>query len=596
MARKPGFIPFCDPTEVARPPTGEEWLHEIKWDGYRAQAHRDGDAVTVYSRSGLGWSDQFVTIARALPRLPGRSVILDGEAVVLGEGGRPDFQQLRRRLADPGAPVLYYVFDLLWLDGKDMRALPLVERKRRLKRLLAKPPPGMIYVDHLDVEGREVYEHGCRLGLEGIVSKKADAPYKSGRQSHWLKAKCRLTGTYPVIAFVEKLEARPRRIASLYVGRREGDRLLYAGKVVSGFTAESYRELRELLDPLIRQTTPLDVPVKKPKATWVEPSLQVELAYSSTTDDGILRHPSYKGVRADLRAPAASPLDRGPPARSSRSTGDRSQHTGRVPRANILQLLPDAPAPDTSDLRRYFATVSDQLLEHCGRRPLKLVRSVGGVVFYHKGALPPVASGVRQLRIVKREGGEGTRLWVDDLEGLWGLVQMGVVELHPWNATVDDIESADRIVLDLDPGEGIERRFLVDTALKVRDLLQEEGLRPWPKVTGGKGYHVMAALPEPMPHDKAHARARRLAERIAGTDRRRYTVSASMTQRAGRLFIDYLRNGRGTTAVGAWSPRARDGFPIARPVTWLDVEKGIAPDSFTMDDPGPQPRRKARRT
>jgi bifunctional non-homologous end joining protein LigD len=256
-------------------------------------------------------------------------------------------------------------------------------------------------------------------------------------------------------------------------------------------------------------------------------------------------------------------------------------------------------APPEEELVAYWAKVEKHALEHLARRPLKLVRRVGHTIFYHKGPLPPVPDSVHQLTIHKREGGEGIRLWIDDLAGLVGLVQIGAVELHPWNATVDDIEQADRMVFDLDPGEGIEWPFVIDTAIELRRLLRNEGFRPWPKVTGGKGLHLMVPLPPGATHDDAHARSHAIAQRLVATNPARYTVSAAMAARKGRLFIDYLRNGRGTTAVGAFSPRARPGFPIARPVTWAQVESGLRPDAYTMAHPArpagtPQSRRKAR--
>ena len=576
-----GYVPPCDPTLHDEPPNGRDWIHEIKWDGFRAQAHLvDGD-VTVYSRGGLDWTKEFSTICQALKKLSVRSAVIDGEAVVIGPSGKPDFQALRRELRKKNSRIRYYVFDLLELNGDDLRELPLLERKHKLRMLLRRASETIVYVDHLEGDSRAIIQKACEFGLEGIISKRADSPYKSGRQEIWIKSKCQLTDNFPIVAFVEKLGAKPRRIASLYVGRRAGDQLLYAGKVQTGYTLTAAEDAREALDPYIRKSSPLSVPVKKPKATWVEPVVQAEVAYSSTTDDGLLRQATFKGLRDDLTAAATRSKPSRPP---SDATSHRS--SSYVSPKNILQLLPDAPVPEEADLRAYWKRVAKAALEHLGRRPLKLVRHVGRTVFYHKGPLPDVPEAVHQLTITKREGGEGVRLWVDDVPGLLGLVDMGVIELHPWNSTVDDVERADRLVFDLDPGEGVEWPFLVDTALKLREVLWQEGLDSWPKVTGGKGIHLMAPLAEKLRHDEAHRYSRSLVERIATSNRKRYTLSASMTERPGRLFLDYLRNGRGTTAIGAFSPRARKHFPIARPVTWKEVERGTAPDSFTMDSPG----------
>jgi bifunctional non-homologous end joining protein LigD len=229
--------------------------------------------------------------------------------------------------------------------------------------------------------------------------------------------------------------------------------------------------------------------------------------------------------------------------------------------------------------------VGKRALLYLGRRPLKLVRHVRGTTFYHKGPLPPIPKSVRTLTIHKREGGEGTRVWVEDVAGLLGLLDLDVIEVHPWNATVDDIEHPDVLVFDLDPGAGIEWSFVIETALALRTFVRGEGLDSWPKLTGGKGIHVMVPIARNLTHDEARRYSRQLAQRLAALDPKRYTLSAGLAQRTGRLFIDYLRNGRGTTAVGAYSPRARTGFPVAAPVTWKQVDKGVRPDAFNLSNP-----------
>jgi bifunctional non-homologous end joining protein LigD len=574
----PGFIQPCDPTLREQAPRGAEWLHETKLDGYRAQIHLRAGDVAIYSRQGLNWTKQFGAIARAAEDLAAREAIIDGEAVVPGKSGVPDFQALRRALGKHSGGLIYIAFDLLYLDGTDLRDTPLIERKRMLERLLAGAPEILVYLGYLEADGPTVYQRACGLGLEGIVSKRRSASYRSGRQETWIKVKCTRSDTFLIVAFVEKLGARPRKIASLYVGRRQSGKLLYAGKVRTGYTEEIARELRERLDPLIVRTSPLSEPVKKPKATWVKPLVNAEIEYGGVTDGGILREAVYKGVRDDL-APAVED--------SGTRKGRARDHSGRagVPRENILQLLPDAVAPPKEELRAYWRKVAKRALVHLGRRPLKLVRHTRGTTFYHKSRLPPIPKSVRQLHIQKREGGEGVRVWVDSLEGLLGLVDMDAVELHPWTATVDDIEHPDRLVFDLDPGEGTTWACVVETALQLRGLLQEEGLESWPKLTGGKGVHLMVPITPAMTHDLARAYCRRLAERLERTRPQLYTTSAAPERRTGRIFIDYLRNGRGTTAVGAYSPRAQSGFPIAVPVTWAQLIGGIRPDAFTMETP-----------
>jgi bifunctional non-homologous end joining protein LigD len=573
----PAYIEPCDPTLRQRAPQGGDWRYEIKGDGYRAQLHLHDDAVKVYSRTGLDWTEQFSSIASAARQLKAHSIIIDGEAVVYGANGVPDFQQLRRELGKRKSPrVRYHAFDLLYLDGYDLRGATYLERKRLLQRLLDGAPETFMFVEGLEGDGAEVFEAACKLGAEGIVAKLANSPYRSGRQDSWIKLKCKKSETFPIVAFVEKLGARPRKIASLYVGRRDGDKLIYAGKVRTGYTEATARELRERLDSLIRKKSPLSVAVKKPKATWVEPEVEIEVEYGALTDDGLLRAAVFKGFRDDLKLPRLKAPSLVPSS---------SHKSGGVPRENILQLLPDAVVPSKEELAAYWTRVWKKALPHLGHRPLKLVRHVHGTTFYHKGPLPKhIPAAVHQLRVQKREGGEGTRLWVDDLQGFLGLVEIGVVELHPWNALVKDFEHADRIVIDLDPGDRVEWDAVVEAALRMREVLKQNGLDSWPKLTGGKGIHLMAPLDQPIAHDEAHRIARRLVSELAARFPERYILSAQ-ARRRGRIFLDYLRNGRGTTAIGTWSPRARPGFPIAAPVTWSRIEAGIRPDAFTLQSP-----------
>ncbi len=570
----PPFIEPCHPTKRDAAPKGSGWVHEIKLDGYRVQLHVKDARAVLYTRNGLNWTDKFATIARAAEQLGVKQAIFDGEAIVQDNKGIADFHALRRDLSqNQSERLVYYAFDLLYRDGYDLRGVPLIERKRLLKECLRPAAEPILFAEHFGSDGDVVFEHACRMNLEGIVSKKSDSPYQSGRVESWVKLKCKKSESYPIIAFVEKLGARPRRIASLYVGRYDGQRLLYAGKVATGYTQAAAREIRERLEPLIQPNSALAVPVKKPKATWVRPEILAEVEYGAATENGLLRAAVFKGLRDDLDIPS----------HGSRPLIPRGTRIG-VPRENILQLLPEAVVPPREELARYWRAVGKRALAYLGHRPLKLVRHTHGTTFYHMGKLPPVPEAVHQLRIQKREGGEGVRLWVDSVEGLVGLVGIGAVELHPWAATVDDFEHADRLVFDLDPGQGITWEFVIETAVKLRRRLEAEGFETWPKTTGGKGLHVMVPLRRKLTHDAAHAEARRLAESFAKGEPR-YVTSAALSKRPGRLFIDYLRNGRGTTAIGAYSPRVRQGFPVAAPVTWKDVEHGIRPDAYTMASP-----------
>jgi bifunctional non-homologous end joining protein LigD len=578
-------------------PESERWLHEIKWDGYRLAIRIDHGGVRLLTRGGLDWTDRFPSILEAAKALGVTTAYLDGEAVV-EQRGIPDFGALQAALAaGPAHKALLFAFDLLHLDGRDLRREPLIERKRILEGLLE--GKGTRYCirfsEHLLRDGPALYRQAQALGLEGIVSKRRDCPYRSGKPGDWLKIKAVHRQEFVIAGYIPHANSQ-RAVGSLSLGHYVDGKLVYVGRAGTGYTARSARELWEKLSPLERPTAPYaagrpkGVPAKMTR--WVEPQLVAEVEFRAWTTDKQLRHASFKGLREDK--PAQEVLAEGVPAQEDEAPAPtparkaaRPARKAPEPAAedNVQRLLPDAVAPSKDALAAYWRKVGKAALAHLGRRPLTLVRHEGGRVFFHKGPLPETPAAVHRLTMTKSGGEEGTRLWVDSVAGLVGLAEIGVVEIHPWGSTVDDIEHADMLVLDLDPGERIEWEFVTETALRLREVLAGEGLESWPKTTGGKGLHVMVPVAGDMDWPEAKAFARRLAEKVAATDPDRYTTSSALAKRRGRLFLDYLRNGRGTTAVGAYSPRARAGFPVAAPVTWRDVERGITPDAYSMAKP-----------
>ena len=345
----PGFIDPCLATSGTAVPARGTWLHEIKHDGYRAQGHLNGARPLIYTRNGYDWTQRFARIAEALKQLPARQIILDGEIVVTDARGIADFHLLQDDLARSQTDRLaYFVFDLLYLDGFDLRGAPLIERRKLLEQLFEQTAAESNPIQlnpYIEADAAAVFEQACAMHLEGIVSKDTQSVYRSGRQESWIKIKCAKTDTFPIIAFVEKLGASPRRIASLYLGRWEGDQLIYAGKAQTGFKQRMLYELRERLDPYIRKTSPLSIPVKKPKATWVEPAVLAEIEYSALTAEKRLRAPIFKGIRDDLMAPRRGP----------RRTELRKQRPGGVSPSNILQLLPDAVVPTSRSAHALLA-------------------------------------------------------------------------------------------------------------------------------------------------------------------------------------------------------------------------------------------------
>ncbi|MBV8506130.1 MAG: hypothetical protein JOZ11_10045 [Alphaproteobacteria bacterium] len=426
----------------------------------------------------------------------------------------------------------------------------------------------------------------------------------------WVKTKCMHRDEFIVVGWTDPEGSRPWLGAILLAYYDEDGRLVYAGRAGVGIDDAELERLWRRLQPFAISEMPLEIPPPRTsrfgsplvlsRVHWVRPELVAEVKYLTWTDEHLLRQVVYEGLRedkpaADVRRPlphpkptaSTSPARPSPhpkPAASPGVTRPSTRARSRrlpVPAENILQLLPDAVAPSREELAAYWRTVADDALAYLARRPLKLVRHTKGITFYHMGPLPEIPPAVKQLTLEKRKGGIGTRLWIEDLAGLLGLVELRVVEIHPWGATVDDIEHPDTLVFDLDPGEGVGWQFVVETAFRLRDMLAAKGHDCSPKTTGGKGLHVMVPISRGMSWDAAHAYTRYIAYRLAATAPDRYVTSATVA-RTGKLFIDYLRNGRGTTAIGAYSPRVRPGFPIAAPVTWQDIEHGLRSDAFSL--------------
>jgi bifunctional non-homologous end joining protein LigD len=604
----PEFIEPCLASLGADVPGGDRWLHEIKWDGYRLHVRVENGRVRLLTRRGLDWTERFPPIAAAAARLPFQTAYIDGEAIVENRVGIADFGALQQALATGAARnALLFAFDLLYLDGRDLRREPLIERKRLLAGLLAGQPHGfpIHYSEHLLSDGQAMYRQARAMGLEGIVSKRRDCPYRSGRSEDWLKVKSAHRQEFVIAGYAPHSNSSGA-VGSLILGEYRDGKLTHVGRAGTGYTAATARQLWEKLHPLEIDKAPFaggrpSGYVARNLAKWVQPNLVAEVEFRAWTTDRQLRHAAFKGLREDKAAEevvAEEPRSAdglGPPEPGTRTLGappvrkpGARKSVAGVPPENIQRLLPGAVAPSQEALAAYWRRVAKHALPYLARRPLTLVRHINGVTFFHKGPLPPVPTSVHQLRMRKSGGEKGTRLWVDSLDGLLTLVEIGVVEIHPWGATVDDIDRPDTLVFDLDPGDGVAWSFVVETALNLRELLRLEGHEPWPKLTGGKGLHVMVPITAQMDWSTAKAYTRRLAEKVAATAPNRYTTAAALAKRPGRLFIDYLRNGRGTTAVGAYSPRARAGFPIAAPVTWEHVEKGGAPDAFTLDRPTPR--------
>ena len=596
-------------------PAGERWLHELKLDGYRLVGILRDGSVRLLTRKGNDWTERFVTISNELSQLPVAQAIVDGEVVALREDGTSDFQALQNSMhRGKEHALVYYLFDLPHCAGFDLTRAPLKERKTLLARLLAdrKRSGGngvLRYSDHIQGTGSAVIEHACRFALEGIISKRADSRYESRRSTAWRKVKCLRRQEFVIGGYTRPSGSRSG-FGALLVGYYDGRALQYAGRVGTGFTRESLEQLSGDFEQLQRRDCPFARPSAIPRGgiTWVQPRLVAEVEFAQWTEEGLLRHASFQGLREDKspedvvrEEPAGDPP---PQAQRSREpenaatgeevTGGRSGRAaprqgspreasprsarggsalGRVRLSNPQRVLYPAQGLTKSDLAEFYTHLADWILPDLVDRPLVLVRCPQGrqkECFYQKHLTEAMPSELRGVEIREKDQWR-TYAVLDDLDGLISLVQLGALELHAWGARTDRLERPDRLVFDLDPGEGASWSQVVQAARDVRDRLDQLGLQSFLRTTGGNGLHVVVPVQRRKDWDEAKRFARGLATGLARQDPERYTATMSKAKRRGRVFIDYLRNDRGATAIASYSTRARRGAPVAVPVRWDEL-------------------------
>ena len=585
-------------TLSAEAPAGEDWIHEIKYDGYRLLAWIDGSSVRLLTRNQKDWTDRFPEVAGALANLGVRDSVWDGEVAVELESGATSFQALQNALRQPSRGALkFFLFDDLRHCGRDVRARPLVERKEMLRAALAGADGVLRYSEHVRGRGPEFFHQACAHQLEGIISKRASAPYRGGRGTDWLKVKCMKEQEFVIGGFTEPTGSRAG-IGALHVGAYEGDRLVYRGKVGTGFTDAVLRDLRRRLDDLEQDTTPFtDGPVGAAgrAAHWVDPVLVARVRFTDITDDGRLRHPSFEGLREDKGAREVTlekPLEAGAQGEEAMASGKRSAKSGKDTAVRIGSVRLTSPGkvlyPEQGltklDLARYYQEVAEWILPHISGRPLTLVRCPSGRrggCFFQKHMDESAPAALRRVEVEERDGLEWYGV-ADSVDGLVSLAQMGALELHTFNVREDRLERPDRFLIDLDPDEGIEWDAIVEAVGHVRDLLDEIGLRSFVKTTGGKGLHVVVPLIRRAGWAEVLQFSKAVASLLASAAPDRYTLDVSKKKRKGRILLDYLRNARGATAIEAYSTRARPGAPVATPITWDELADGVRSDSFNV--------------
>jgi bifunctional non-homologous end joining protein LigD len=562
------------------PPSGDDWIHEIKFDGYRIQALIDRESVRLLTRNEKDWTDKYPAIVQALSHLGLKQTIMDGELIALGPDGSAAFSRLQNHANDPDTTLRYYAFDLLVDEGDRVTDLPLLERKERLAKRIAKAGDTVAFSEHLSDDGETVLENACDLRIEGIISKRATARYSSGRGRDWIKSKCLGNDEYIIIGY-RRSDKRGRPFSSLLLAEQTGMHVHYRGRVGTGFDEAAFAQLKAALRPLERKTAPIDdLPTDARRdAVFVEPRLLAQISYTELTDDGRLRHPSFLGLREDKELE--------PVARRSGSTANKSTSVGGVALSSVDKVLYPDQNVTKLDLARYYDRHADRILEHLANRPLSLVRCPSGRTgqcFFQKHFNASTPDELDRIEIEETKGKREPYLVVHDKAGLIASAQIGALELHLWGARTDRLDRPERLVFDLDPDEGLGFDAVKSAAAEVREVLDAAGLQAFPLVTGGKGVHVVVPLERRRGWADAKSFAHGLCLRLAEAAPDRYVAKASKAARKGRIFLDWLRNERGATAVAPYSPRARKGAPIAMPVTWEELGKLKAANLFSFRD------------
>ncbi len=593
-------------------PEGGDWLYELKYDGYRIIAYIEGNNVRLITRNGNNYTKRFADIAYSLiDWAAGRAMILDGEMVIIDAEGKTDFQALQNYMRNPkGRSLTYIVFDLLALDGADLRGHPLIERKETLEVLMKDAPKKLCYSQHIEGNGKEFFQAACQSNLEGIVGKKAESVYSGTRSGNWIKLKCDKRQEF-VIGGYTLSDKKTSGVSSLLLGVYEGEELVYAGRAGTGFTVCSMKELEEKFERIKRKSAPFKraiEPKKNEKITWLEPELVAEIKFAEWTEENLLRQASFKGLRTD-KDPRNIKKENAEDEKENLEDETQSDEKPKEERLLVKDLEKSMKATDSStiiagikitnpekvifedskitkvDVVRYYEAVSERMLPYVSNRILSIVRCPKGIsqsCFFkkHPGS---DNKAIATMPIMNSKGEQEEYFYIKNASGLIYEAQMGTLEFHTWGSRADDLEKPDMMVFDLDPDEGMELETVRQGVKDVKSILEQLSLNSYLKTSGGKGYHVVVPFQSTVDWETFHDFARRVAEVMEQKWPDSYTSNVRKAKRKNKIFIDWIRNGRGATSIAPYSIRARSGARVSMPIKWEELDT-VAPDGIDMKE------------
>lgn len=576
---KPGFVAPQLAQVVPTVPSGRDWVHELKFDGYRLIIVKMAGKLTVFTRNGHDWTDKFKALSEHLSAVSSKDFILDGEAVVWDEKGKTNFGDLQAAIKSNGSSISFVAFDLLHFDGLNLRDLPLKERQKRLADLVSEES-GIVRRSTIwpASQGKELYTQACKLGLEGIISKKLSGQYRPGDRKDWTKSKCRPRQEFVICGYVPPKSSLPA-FSSLVLGSYENGKLVPRGRVGTGFTEKSRWDHLAKLDRIRTSKAPFET---EGEVVWVKPKLVAEVEFAEITRDGSIRQGSFIALRED-KAPADVHLDNVQVSSvdpcDAKVAGITISHPERL-------VYPGDGIPKLT-VAKYVESVGDLMLPFVANRPLAIIRAPGGITgeqFFQKSFTSHVPESVHQATLP-----DGDQVfYVKDVKGLVSLVQFGAVEIHPWGSPIKNVEKPDILIWDLDPEDSVPWNEVLGAAFLLRDYLADHGLTTVVKTSGGKGLHIVLHIKPTYDWSVMKPFTKAVAAAVAQFNPRRFTITSTKSKRTGKIYIDWMRNGRGATCIAAWGVRGRPGATVSMPVNW-DELPALGKAGFTIHEPARDP-------